>query len=350
MKKIKKKSIYLKKIKQLEIKDEIKKINKNELLVKVDSCGICSSDLKFIYTGSRIKKFPLILGHEISGTIGKNKHIIFGAEIPCKKCPTCKKKRLGNLCDNPQSVGSNFDGGISNYFIIKKSLLKKIPHIIYKKKKVLKYASLAESLACVINGLELTNFKKGSSVVIIGAGYMGLLFTALSKIKKAKQILVIDFDKKRLKLAKKLGANKTFKPSLNDKNLTKKILKFSYGNGFDTVISANNNVDSHNLACNLVAKGGYVNIFGGIPKNKSNKISIDVNFIHYRQAFISGSFSSNQIHLEKAFRIIKNNSIDFSKIITSYANFDNFMKKIKLLKNRKEIKVLFKPINEKKFL
>ena len=69
--------------------------------------------------------------------------------------------------------------------LLLKKILSKIPHIRYKSKTKLKYASLTESLACVINGLEITNFKN-QNIVIIGAGYMGLLFVALSKIKKQK--------------------------------------------------------------------------------------------------------------------------------------------------------------------
>ncbi len=341
---ISKKSIYLTGIKKLKIEQKLKKINKEQVLIKVDSCGICSSDLKFIYTGSRIKKYPIILGHEISGSIGKNEHIIFGAEAPCGKCLSCKKlKNDTNLCDDPISVGSNFDGGFSNYFTIEKKILSKIPHIRYKSKTKLKYASLAESLACVINGLEITNFKKNQNIVIIGAGYMGLLFVALSKIKKAKNISIIDFDKKRLKIAKKLGANNLFEVSKKDKSILNKILKPTNYIGYDAVISANGNLKAHELACKLVAKKGVINLFGGIPKNVKKKLKIDANFIHYKQAIITGSFSSNQNHLKKAFQIIKNKSIDFSKLVTSYANYDNFENKIKLLRDKKEIKSIFKP-------
>ncbi|MAZ07770.1 MAG: hypothetical protein CMM99_04855 [Rickettsiales bacterium] len=342
---ITKKSIYLTGINKFKISEKKQKINKDKVLIKIDSCGICSSDLKFIFTGSRIKKYPIILGHEISGSIGKNKHIVFGAEAPCGKCISCKQlKKDTNLCDNPISVGSNFDGGFSNYFSIDKKILSKIPHIIYKSNTKLKYASLAESLACVINGLEITNFKKKKNIVIIGAGYMGLLFVSLSKLKKAKNISIIDFDKKRLKIAKKLGANNLFAISKKEKNLLNKILEPTKGFGYDAVISANGNLKSHELACKLVAKRGVINLFGGVPKNIKDKLKIDANFIHYKQAIITGSFSSNQNHLTKAFEIIKNKSIDFSKIVTSYANYENFKDKIKLLKNKKEVKSIFKPI------
>ena len=350
---IKKKSIYLTGLKRLKVKESVQKITDENIIIKVESCGICSSDLKFISTGSRIKKYPIILGHEISGTIYQldnksNKlkvgnRIVFGAEVPCKKiCSKCGVNT--NMCDRTVAIGSNFDGGFSNYFIIKKKLFKLIPHVIYKSKKNLKYAALSESLACVINGLEIANFKKDNTIVIIGVGYMGLLFVGLAKLMKAKYISVIDFNTKRLKIAKILGANYVFKLSKNYKsNIEKKVLRPTRNMGYDVVISANGNMKGHNLACKLVGKMGVVNLFGGIPKNKSNELKIDTNFIHYRQAKITGSFSSNQTHLNKAFKIIKNKLIDFSKIVTSYSNYQNFLEKINFLKKQKEIKCIFKP-------
>ena len=356
---LKKTSIYLTAIEKIKIRKENKLIQKDDVIIKVNSCGICSSDLKFYFTGSRIKKFPIILGHEISGTIIEidrksnfketNKKIVLGAEAPCGKCESCiNLKHDTNLCDKPISVGSNYNGGFSNYFIIKKKILRRIPHIIYIKNKEIEYAALSESLACVVNGFEVTNFKKNQSVAIIGAGYMGLLFVGLAKIYGAKKILVVDLNKKRLQLAKKLGATDIFlSTNLNQEIIIKKIKNKIKTSSFNVVVSANGNIKSHELACSLVAKKGFVNLYGGIPKNLNKKISFDSNMIHYKQASITGSFSSNQSHLNKAFRIIKNKSIDFSKIITSIATFDSFNQKLYTLRNQEEIKSIFIPKYEK---
>jgi L-iditol 2-dehydrogenase len=350
--KLLKKSIFLEGINKLEIKNDIVEIKKNNIVIKIDACGICSSDLKFIYSSHRIKKYPVILGHEIAGTIMQNdkkegiieskSRIVLGAEIPCGKCESCKKLRISNLCDNPSSVGSNFDGGFTNYIILKKNIFKKIPKIIYKSKNKIKYAALSESIACVLNGLETIKFTKKNTIAVIGAGYMGLLFVALSKILGAKKILVIDFDGKRLKIAKKLGAHNICKISDDtQKIILEKIYKINKTIYYDHVVSANSNIKSHELACTLVAKKGSVNLFGGVLKNK--KIMIDPNIIHYKESVISGSFSSNINHLKKAFSIIKNNSINFSQIVSSYTNFKGFRSKITMLKKQKEIKSIFLP-------
>lgn len=340
-----KKSIDLIKNKKLKIVEKKVRINKKEnIYIKVESCGICSSDLKFIKTGSRIKKFPITLGHEISGKISNSKNVILCAEVPCEKCYYCKNLTNNtNLCSNPVSIGSNFNGGFSNYFIVKKKIFKRIPKIVYQG-KILKYGSLAESLACVINGLEVVEFDKNKKLIIVGAGYMGLLFVSIAKYYGSKNISVIDYNIKRLNLAKKLGANKIFKFKMSKNKSIDKLIKPTNYNGYDSVVSANGNIDSHELSIKLASKKGVVNIFGGTPKNK--KISFDTNQVHYREVKITGSFSSNLNHLKKAFEILKSNKIDFSKIVSSYANYNNFNKKIMSLMNRKETKVIFRPNNE----
>ncbi len=342
---IEKKSIDLVKNKKIQFRKQRIKINKKKnIYIKVDSCGICSSDLKFIKTGSRIKKFPITLGHEISGSISKNKNVILCAEIPCGNCYICRKKsKFSNLCNNPISIGSSFDGGFSNYLVVEKKTYKKIPKIIYSG-KILKYASLAESIACVINGLEIAEFNKNKSIIVIGAGYMGILFISIANIFKSKKIAVVDYDLNRLKLAKKMGANYLYKLKINKNSNVEKVLKPTYQNGYDIVISANGNKNSHEFATRLVSKRGIVNIFGGTPKN--TEILLNSNYLHYRESKITGSFSSNFTHLKKAFSIIKSKKIDFSKIVSSYANFDNFKSKIKRLIDKKEVKVIFKPYNE----
>lgn len=341
---IKKKSIDLIKNKQVKVKEKKLKYSQNNIYIKIDTCGICSSDLKFIKSGSRIKKFPITLGHEISGSISNKKNIILGAEIPCGNCYMCKThSNYTNLCNNPLSIGSTYDGGFTNYFVVSKKIFKKIPKIIYKG-KILKYACLAESIACVINGLEIAEFKKGSTIAIVGAGYMGLLFVSIAKLFKSKKISVIDFDQKRLNLAKKLGANHIFKTKINHNTSIKHIIKPTLNNGYDSVISANGNKNSHEFSIKLASKKGVINIFGGTPKNEN--ISFNTNYVHYREAKITGSFSSNINHLRKAYKIIKSNKIDFSKIVSSYANFNNFNEKIERLVNKREVKVIFRPINE----
>ncbi|MAV56511.1 MAG: hypothetical protein CMI79_03155 [Candidatus Pelagibacter sp.] len=351
---IDKKNLNLIGIKKVKFSHELRRVKKTEDLYKVKECGVCSSDLKFIFTGSRIKKFPVILGHELLAVkmaynsnkkkyVETKKNTVFGAEIPCKKCKSCLKKNPSNMCDNPLSVGSNLNGGFSNYFIVNKKILKNIPQINFKKRNISNIC-LSESVACVVNALKLIDAKKNNSILIIGSGYMGLLFVNIAKIYGLKKITVLDLDKNRLSIAKKVGADNIIlvKNKLDNK-IRKKLDKITDRQGFDRVISSNSNIESHEFSIYQSAKLGKVNLYGGLPKQDLNKLKIDANFIHYNQITITGSFSSNQDDLNEAFSLISKKKIKFNLMNIKNLSFPNFSEEINNLKNKKYLKCIFKP-------
>lgn len=139
-----KKSFYLNKNRTLSFNENKILINDDEIILKILECGVCSTDLKFIYNKkTRIKFYPIILGHEISAKVfkigkkvkkfKKNQYIILGAEIPCKKnCLECNENT--NLCFKPLSIGSVINGGFTNLMKFKEEILERAPHILKKKK------------------------------------------------------------------------------------------------------------------------------------------------------------------------------------------------------------------------
>ena len=289
------------------------KLSNDSIIIKVKYCGICSSDIKFIDKGHRIKKYPIILGHEISGNVYKvgkkikkfkvGDHVVLGAEVPCNeknKCFFCKKNKK-IYCEKQQSVGTTINGGFADYIKIDKNFINNGPIIKITKNIDHKYTCMAESIACVINGLEFSEIIDKSSVLILGSGYIGLLFLLLcKKYYKFKNVSIVDLNLNRLKIAQTLGADCILETNINNKDLTKKIIKLNNNKKFDFVVSANNNIISHRVAPNLVNKGGCVNLFGGIPKGKNDIIKISSNYIHYNQIKIGGTFSSDINHLKKA--------------------------------------------------
>ena len=329
-------------------------IDEDSLLIKVKYCGICSSDIKFIEKGHRINKYPMILGHEVSGIVHKigkkvkkfklKDHIVLGAEIPCdnqNKCLNClNNKPL--YCQKFISLGTTINGGFADYIVVNKNFLNTGPIIKVNNKIDYKYSCLAESFACVINGIESINLKRVNSVLIIGSGYMGLLFIILlKKLYKIKKIDIIDTNKERLILAKKIGVDNFFNISVNNKNISK-ILKVNNREKYDYVISANNNITCHKASLKLVNKGGFINLFGGIPKNTNDKILISSNFIHYNQIFIGGSFSSNIKHLKKSINFITNYKLIVKKLISNIVGLGEAKKFMKKIKKNQAIKVLIK--------
>ena len=153
----------------------IPKIANNQMLIEVQSCGICGSDIKILNHGNPRLSSGRIMGHEISGkvidvgdlldgyTIGDK--VSIGADIPCK---------------DDLAYGHELDGGFSQYMVLDSNHIKNGP---IEKFKDIDYdiAALAEPLACCLNGYEKVQFKDYQSVLILGGGVIGLILSFIAK-------------------------------------------------------------------------------------------------------------------------------------------------------------------------
>ena len=186
-------------------------IGPGELLVKVIASGICGSDVMEWY---RIKKAPLVLGHEIAGEVvevgegvkgyKKGDRVFVSHHVPCNTCYYCLNGNY-SVCDTLRKT--NFDpGGFSEYIRVPKintdSGTFKLPDELS-----FEDGTFIEPLACVLGGLNKSIFKAGQKVLIIGSGISGLLFVKLTRALGAGRIIATDINDYRLNSAKKFGAD-----------------------------------------------------------------------------------------------------------------------------------------------
>ena len=133
------------------------------VLVKVEACAICGSDLRIMGEGNPRINPPHILGHEIAGEIvelgsGVNNYALgdrvsTGADVPCGDCDHCRAGRP-NCCDTNFAIGYQFDGGFAEYILLDPLVVKHGPMKKFSKRLSWNHAALAEPLACCINGYE----------------------------------------------------------------------------------------------------------------------------------------------------------------------------------------------------
>lgn len=189
----------------------VPKISNGELLVKVIASGICGSDVMEWY---RIKKAPLVLGHEIAGEVveagkgveryKKGDRVFVSHHVPCNTCRYCLR---GNhsVCDTLRTT--NFDpGGFSEYI--------RVPEINVDRGVFLlpdsisfEDGSFIEPLACVLRGLKKSGMREGQRVLIIGSGISGLLFVQAVRALGGGRIIATDINDYRLNAALRLGAD-----------------------------------------------------------------------------------------------------------------------------------------------
>ena len=323
----------------------IPSLGSKDILIRVDVCGICGTDVH-IYEGTFPANFPVIIGHEFAGIVEdigeKVKNFKIGDRVtvnpnlPCRKCEQCRLGRE-HLCIDLLSLGIRLNGGFAEYVKAEETLVYKL-----QDKVDLELASLSEPLSCCIHGIDLAQIKPGDAVLIIGCGPIGLLMVQLTKLSGATKILAIDTVEKRRNLAIKLGADM----SLNScgGNMQEAIEDTLHGRP-EVVIECAGNPLTQRQSVELVKLGGRVIWFG--VADPENKIKIDPYYIYRNEITIKGSFI-NPYTTKRAVQLLSEDKLKLEGLITHRFGLESFGEAMNThIKDPDRIKVVIKPWEKK---
>lgn len=240
----------------------VSSIGESELLIQVGACGVCGTDFH-IFKGEAPAKAPVIIGHEYVGEVvdtGKaasgfkiGDRVAINPNIHCGYCQFCRKGKI-NLCENLKALGVTINGGIAQYSIVPITQAHLLP-----KNFSFETAAFAEPLSCCIHGVDQADIKLNDSVIIVGAGTIGLIMTQLALLKGASKVIVIDIADEKLALAQKLKAHYTFNIK---REYSKEQISDLTSGGADVVIECAGNSSAVKTSFELVKKGGTIVIFG----------------------------------------------------------------------------------------
>ncbi|MHA1340766.1 MAG: zinc-dependent alcohol dehydrogenase family protein [Promethearchaeota archaeon] len=304
---------------KIDIKEEdIPKLNDDEILVKIKASGICGTD-HHIFKGEikGLVKMGTVLGHEFCGIIEKiaekgehlkelneGDRVAIEPNLFCGACHYCRNAKK-HFCKNWSAIGLSRDGGFAEYCAVPASA-------VYKMPKGLDFQSAAffEPMACVLHGIERSRIKVGETVIVQGAGSIGLLYTqALSNLGVDK-IIVSDVDQEKLKLAKQFGATSIV--NVNNEDLIEVVKSETDGEGAQVFIDAAGLLSTISTALKTLENTGRILIFGVPPEGQ--KTEIIPYEIYRREIEIIGSFT-NPYTNEAALKLLK--KINTKPIITN---------------------------------
>ena len=276
----------------------------DQVLVKVNSVGVCHSDLhlweggydlgdgQFMKVTDRGVKYPVTPGHEIVGTvedvgnnvstITKGDQVLVFPWIGCGECPACKVKNE-NLCDAPKSMGVFQDGGYSDYALI--------PSFKYLAKLDGVDPDAATSLACsgltAYTAIKKANQNSPEFLVIVGAGGLGLMGVQIAKAITNAKIICVDLDDQKLNIAKEMGADYTV--NSKDPETSQKIMSICNDKGADSVVDFVNAPPTVKLGFAILRKRGnlvLVGLFGG-------SLELSLVTIPLKSLTIQGAYTGN---------------------------------------------------------
>jgi len=271
-------------------------VGDDEVLISVKACGICGSDVHGFTgkTGRRIP--PLIMGHEAAGTVEeagdnvkrfeKGDRVCFDSTVYCNKCQPCRKG-LYNRCDKRQVLGVSTPefkrhGAFAEYVAVPWWIVSKIPDdMSFIQSALLEPASIGTHAA------NRAPISTDDTVVVIGAGTIGLFILQAARLRGAAKIIVADINEFRLEVAGKLGADMVINPLKSD--LRETIFKETKNRGADVAFEAVGYAQTFRDGVSLTKIGGYLVAVGNLEKTTE----FNLQELVARELTFTGSYASS---------------------------------------------------------
>jgi L-iditol 2-dehydrogenase len=296
-----------------------------ELVVRVGAALTCGTDLKVYRRGyhAMMLRPPVPFGHELAGVVEEvgfgvtsfkvGDRVVALNSAPCDVCFFCRHGQQ-NLCEDLL-----FNNGAYAEFI-------RIPARIVEKNTLLvpegvplEYAALTEPLACVVRGLEESGAQAGDTMVVIGAGPIGLMFMHAAELAGVEVIAVVKREN-QIGSAKIFGASKVILVDATKDVVAATRALTNDGRGADIVIEAVATPVTWEWAVDMVRKGGLVNFFGGPPSG--TKVKLDTNRLHYGDITLKASFHHTPATCRTAFELVTSGRFKCEEYITGRAGLD----------------------------
>ena len=304
-------------------------IGDEDLLLKVQATALCGTDVKIVRHGHRKLRDgqSLVLGHEFVGTIERRGARVTGFHVGqavgvapnmgCGRCEMCAQG-LGNMCPDYAAFGITGDGSHAEFVRIPADAIRQGNVIPLPGGVPYAAAALSEPLSCVINAQRQTDIAAGDTVLVYGAGPMGLLHIMLAAISGAGRIVAADIAAPRLAQARAAGATDTIHSQAQA--VPAWVAAHTGGRGVDVAVIAVPVPALQGEALNLLAPFGRLCLFAGWAKGAEG-VTLDTNPIHYRGLKVTGTTGGSVRDYGAALRLIAARRVRVDRIISDIFDF-----------------------------
>jgi len=268
----------------------------DDLLVRVKACAICGSDIKGYSGKTGRRQPPIIMGHEASGIVeavgdhvsrfGIGDRVTFDSTVSCGHCYYCNSGHP-NLCDNREVIGVSEGtyrrhGAMAEYVVVPERIAVHLPDTVS-----FPQAALVETTSIGVHAANRTPIKLNDTVVIVGAGAVGLVTLQAIRLKGAGKVIVTDLAPDRLQMALSLGADAVV--PADDPDLLAALRAHTGPRGADAVIEAVGLQVTINTAQSITRKGGALTLIG----NVTPRVEIDLQSLINREITVYGVCATN---------------------------------------------------------
>lgn len=288
---------------------------KGEVLVQVATCGICGSDIHAYHGRHPFIKCPIVQGHEFSGVVTELGADVTGVRVgqrvtviphlACGKCYGCKLGK-SNLCENLKFIGCQSEGAMAEYLAIPAEMIVPLPDDIDFEE-----GALIEPLAVGVHAVNRSNLKKGNSLLIYGAGPIGLLTLQAAKAKGAGEIIIADLSDWRLQKAKELGAAYIVNPA--KENLKEYIKNNFPSRGIDLIFECVGVASTVQETIEIARKGSQIIVVGVFGK----EVPIKMGWVQDHELNLLGSCSYVREDFLEAIEFIQQKKVDVKSLVTN---------------------------------
>lgn len=314
-----------------------------EVLVRVAGCGVCHTDLHYIDHGTpTFKAPPLVLGHEIAGTVAETgagvegvhagDRVLLPAVLPCGSCDACRTGRE-NICARGVMLGNNVDGGYAEYIAVPAKDVFLLPEEIPLVEGSIIADALTTPYHAVVNRGRVT---PGDRVVVVGCGGIGLNVVQMAAALGGR-VVAVDISESKLEWARRLGAEETVNPAECER--PDREIRSATGGGADVAFEAVGKAGTQELALSSLKTGARLVLVGYSPET----MPLNAGRVMFRELEVVGSLGCRPVDYPRAIEMARQGRVRVEELVTHRFSLDDVNTAFDVLRSGDAIRAVITP-------